>query len=313
VQVRAVLGIQLDLVELSRLLKVDVALDLTLIVRDVAFDLLVGKRTWPLDNVQLVAVFVRKVWPRALVSADCQVAVAVEVGDRAERAVDRDLLVVGADSVAHRVVVREEARLQHWIVAWLPSFDHVARREVRLLDLGEVVFGVLGEDHTADVVVSDVEPVLGQVKDVVAVVCGFFLGHGGDGDCPCWEVAFLNGIEQVLGRPGVVLASLLLGFGIGEVADTLLGLQLDTGVYEAAVGLDQLVGVAGPAVHVSESVGCSEVGEKTQELQDGLRELSRPCPEGVPIADVGSRISLLSVDESRELRRVANEENRSVC
>jgi hypothetical protein len=64
---------------------------------------------------------------------------------------------------------------------------------------------------------------------------------------------------------------------------------------------------------MSESVRCSEVREKTQELQDRFRELSRPCPEGVPIANVGSRIGLLGVDESRELRRVANEEHRSVC
>jgi len=312
VQVRAVLRVELDLVELSWLLEVDITFDLALVVRDIALDLLISKSARPLDNVQLVTVFVRKVLPRSLVSADRQVTVTVEIGDRAERTVDGNLLKIRADAVARSVVVAEQTRLQDWIVAWFPAFDHVGRAEVRLLDFGVVVFRVLGENHAADVVVCNIEPVLGKVQDVVTVIGGFLFGHGGDGDFPGWEVTLFDSVEQVLSRPSVVLTCLLLGLGVGEVADALLGLKLDASVYPASIILDKFVGVAGPAVHVSEAVWRSEVRKKAQELQHRLGELSWPCPECVPITDVRGRVGLLRMDESGKLRGITNEEHRGV-
>ena len=65
-------------------------------------------------------------------------------------------------------------------------------------------------------------------------------------------------------------------------------------------------------MHVSETVRCAKVGKETEELEHGLRELSRPGPESVPVACVGSGIGLLSVDEPRELERVTDEEDGSV-
>jgi hypothetical protein len=70
--------------------------------------------------------------------------------------------------------------------------------------------------------------------------------------------------------------------------------------------------VARPAVHVSETVRRAKVGQKTEELEDRLRELSRPCPESVPVAGVGGGISLLRVNEPGEFERVADEEDRGV-
>ena len=65
-------------------------------------------------------------------------------------------------------------------------------------------------------------------------------------------------------------------------------------------------------MHVPETVGRTEVGQETEELKDGLGELSRPCPESVPVACVGRGIGLLGVNESGELERVADEEYGSV-
>lgn len=62
-------------------------------------------------------------------------------------------------------------------------------------------------------------------------------------------------------------------------------------------------------MHVSEAIWCSEVREKTEELQHGLRELSRPCPEGVPVTGVGSWVCLLCVDKPGELDRISDEKD----
>jgi hypothetical protein len=312
VQVLAILLIELDLVELARLLKVDVALDLALVVLDLALNLGLSKSARLLNNVHLIAELVGEIRARPLVAQRLEVAVAVPVGDGAEGAVDGHLLVVGADAVAGGVVVGVQARLQHGVVRGLPARDHVGRAEVRLLDFGKVVFGVLGEDHAADVVVGDVQPVLCQVQDVVAVVLRFFFGHGRDGDFPGRVVALFDGVEKILGRPGVVLAGVLLGLGVGEVAHALLGLQFHAGVNRAAVVLHKAVGVTRPSVHVPETVGRAEVGQQTEELEDGFGELGRPCPECVPVTRVGCGIGLLGVDEPGELERVADEEDGGV-
>jgi hypothetical protein len=266
VQVGAVGLRELDLVELSGLLEVDVVVDLAQVVLDVAVELLLWKSAGLLLDVQLVGELGGEVGPGALVSADREVSVTVEVGNAVEWAVDGNLLVVNANAVARGVVVGEQTRLQDRIIARLPAFDRVGGAEVRLLDLGVVVIRVLGEDHAADVMVSDVEPVLGQVQDVVAVGCGFFFGHGGNGDLPCRVVTLLDGVVQVFGAPGVVLTGLLRGLGIGEVANALLRFELDASVHPASIVLDELVGVTRPTVHVSEAIWRSEVREKTQEL-----------------------------------------------
>jgi pantothenate kinase len=70
--------------------------------------------------------------------------------------------------------------------------------------------------------------------------------------------------------------------------------------------------VTRPSVHVPETIRRTEVGQETEELKDGLGELSRPCPESVPVAGVGSGIGLLGVDEPGEFERVADEEDGGV-
>lgn len=82
---------------------------------------------------------------------------------------------------------------------------------------------------------------------------------------------------------------------------------------------------------MSESVWGAKVGEKSQELEQSLRELSGPGPKGVPVSSVRCGICLqvskeishlsfqscqsfarqdylLRMDEPGELDRIANEE-----
>lgn len=70
VQVGAVVLRELDIVELSGLLEVDVVVDLAQVVLDVAIKFLLWNSTGLLLDVQLVGELGGEVGPRALVAAD---------------------------------------------------------------------------------------------------------------------------------------------------------------------------------------------------------------------------------------------------
>lgn len=243
-----------SLVEQSRLLIIDILINLAEPLHSaVAFQRVINRRTGTINNVNRVENLGGEIESLALVSVRAEMSITVKVGDGAEGAVDGDFFGVDAHAVAASVVVGEQARLQDGVVGRFPAGDHVGRAEVRLFDLGVVVFGVLGQGDAADFVVFDTQPVLGEVEDVVAVGFGLFWGHGGDADGPGGVVARLDVVVEVVGSPGVVLTGVLGGFICGHVPHSLIGAEVDTGVHPASIGLDKLVGVAGPAVHVTEA------------------------------------------------------------
>lgn len=110
----------------------------------------------------------------SVVTVHVHVAITVPGAERAERAVDGDLLVVAAQTVALGVGVGEEAGLQDWVGRGLDARNHVRRREGGLLNLGEVVLGVLVESELAEAAQRDLtlRPDLGQVKDAPAELLG---------------------------------------------------------------------------------------------------------------------------------------------
>lgn len=73
---------------------------------------------------------------RSLVVAESHEPISLEVGDGVDGSVDRKLSVVGAETVAMRVGVREETGLEDRISRGLDTFDEVGRGEGDLLDLG---------------------------------------------------------------------------------------------------------------------------------------------------------------------------------
>lgn len=110
----------------------------------------------------------------SVVTVHVHVAITVPGAERAERAVDGDLLVVAAQTVALGVGVGEEAGLQDWVGRGLHARNHVRGREGGLLNLGEVVLGVLVESELAEAAQRDLtlRPDLGQVKDAPAELLG---------------------------------------------------------------------------------------------------------------------------------------------
>lgn len=87
-----------------------------------------------------------------LISVNAHLAVTDHVRDAsAVGAVDRDLLVVGTESVSVSVGIREETSLQHLIERSFDSGNQVRGREGTLFGFGVEVLGVAVENKSADI------------------------------------------------------------------------------------------------------------------------------------------------------------------
>jgi predicted protein tyrosine phosphatase len=82
-----------------------------------------------------------------------------------------------------------------------------------------------------------------------------------------------------------------------------------------ALLVDKLHCVAGVTVHLAPTVGNTAVTHEDHDLVDRLRVLREVVPEDsgvIGVGEVGLRVTLLGVDEVRELGGVAKEEDRCV-
>lgn len=94
-------------------------------------------------------------------------------------AVDRDLIVVGAETVSVSIRVVDETALKHLVVGWLNTWDHVGGGEGRLFSLSVEVLRVLVKNELAnlDERVVGMRPDLSHVIDIEAVVIGISDRH----------------------------------------------------------------------------------------------------------------------------------------
>lgn len=253
----------------------------------------------------------RVVWVCAIVAVDGHGAVTLVRVECAQRAVDGDLLVVYAQTVAVGVGIGEEAGLEDWVGRGLGAGDHVRGGEGGLLNLRKVVLGVLVEGDAAEFAEGDftLRPDLGQVKDIPAELLGLFWAEDLHVAGPGRAFALVDGFEEVLGVPVGVLRGQLAGFLVVEGLVALVGLQVDLDVVEATVWLDPLVGVARVTVHVAVGVWGTTVTEQMHDLVDGFLMGGEVVPEHGGILQVGLGVPLLSVDKQRELGRVSDEED----
>lgn len=200
-----------------------------------------------------MAVGGRVIGVRAVIAIDGHDAIALVRVERSKGLVHGDLLVVDAEAMTVGIRVREQTGLQDRVGGGLDAGDQVRGREGDLLDLGEVVLRVAVEGEFAEGPQGHVfvRPDFGQVEDVPAE----FLGVRGGEDLqvagPGGEVAVLDAVEEVLGVPVRVLGGHVAGFGVGEGFAALVGFAVDLDVVEGSVGLGELVGVPGVAVHVA--------------------------------------------------------------
>jgi hypothetical protein len=180
----------------------------------------------------------------------------------------------------------------------------VGWREGRLLHLSEEVLRVTVEDQLTigDEWVVPMRPHLRHIEDVPGVLRLIPHGHDLHGGGPRGELAVLDGLEEVAGGGVEVAAALhFSGLHSGEVSDALIAPVVELHPHSLPLGVDPLVSVGGEAVHVTVRGGDTAVGEEERELMDALRHQRGEVPKRVRVLQIRLRVTLLSVDEVREL------------
>lgn len=252
------------------------------------------------------------IWSGAQVTVDSHQTVShVRVVNLGVWAVDRNLLVVNTQSVSVGVWVREQSGLQHWVSRWLHVRNSVRRREGSLLNIGKVVGWVLVQHQLTESShwVVLVWPDLGQVKHREWGLLSLLWGHGLDVTSPGWVVTLGNVLEQVLLGVVWVRTSQLSSLLVGQVSAARVGQDVHLNVPPFTLLVEPLVSVARVAVHFSVAGRSTTVREQGGDLVGRFLVLDQVVPEHVSILQVSLRVSLLGVDEVRELGWVSDEKH----
>lgn len=231
------------------------------------------------------------------------------------RSIDWKLLIVDANTVTVGICIGEETRLQHRVGRWLDSRYQMRWAESNLLDLGEVVDGILVQDKFTDFAERELllGPNVGQIEDVdllgLPEIFGFLWCHGLNLNRPLGEVTPLDSLEEIFLRiVGALVGRVLLGNEPGS----LLGLHVELTIYPVAILVDQLDGVAIITVHLAVAIWDASVTHEDHDLVDRLWVLRKVIPEHgriVGVSEVGLRITFLGMDEVREFGRISQEED----
>lgn len=222
--------------------------------------------------------------------------------------------MVDAQTIAMGIAVGEQAPLEHLVRRETDTRHYVGRAEGSLLDLGEVVVRVavqLEEAHLDQRIVA-VRPDLSQVERVVAVGRRILLRHDLHVQLPAREIAFLDALVQVTLRAFAILGDHFGGFGVGQVLDTLLGLEVKLDPETFIAGVDETEGVAAEPVDVPVALRQAPVAEVDGQLMQRLRQVGEEVPLEGGVAQVGARITLDHVVEVREFEGIAQVEHRGI-
>ena len=144
------------------------------------------------------------------------------------RAVDRDLFVVGSESVAVSVGIREETALEHLIERWLHSRHQVARGEGRLLSFSKVVvhISVQNEFPDGNQRIVSVRNNLGNIKDVPLVVEAVLFRDDLDAQLPLSGLSGIDVVHQVSGSI-IAVGKKVVGLLGSQVLDSGEGLEVE--------------------------------------------------------------------------------------
>src|ERR1700736_491237 len=123
---------------------------------------------------------------RSQISICAHLAIAVIGVEWTLRRGNRDVIEVNTEAVSLGISIREQPPLEHLVRREANSRNHIRRGECRLLHLCEVVFRITIELHYAnfDQWVVSIGTDLGQIKRIVLVCLGLFLGHYLDEERP---------------------------------------------------------------------------------------------------------------------------------
>jgi hypothetical protein len=229
-------------------------------------------------------------------------------------AVDWDLLVVFAESVAVGVRVVQESSLKHLVHRGFDTGHQVGGRVSNLLSLSMVVGRVPVESNSTDgdQGVVFVGPGLGDIEDIESVRGSVLLRHGLNEPVPGRVVTFLNFVVEVVGAPFWVLCSLSLSLSSCEALNTLSGLVVVLNVVNFFFVVDPSESVGWVTIDVAVAVWCSSVGEQDGHLMESLRRVAPEVEGRVGVLGVVNGVTLLWVNEVGELNWILDEENGGV-
>lgn len=232
--------------------------------------------------------------------------------------VDRQLLVVGTNSVAVSIWVGEESRLEDGIGRGLNARRHMRWVESNLLNFGEVVDGVLIESQFTDLLqrVLGLWPDMGKIEDIDLILLPRLLGllgsHGLDLKRPFGEFTSLDSFVQIL---LCVVRRLGLRLFLSDELDSLLGLKVNLDVLPVTILVDKLKGVTKVAVHVSIAIWDTSITKQNHDLMDRFGVAAKVVPKHgrvISVRQMRCWVSLLGVDKVGKLGWISQEEDRGV-
>lgn len=156
---------------------------------------------------------VRPIVDGSLMDAVVEGAVAVEVHDGADRAVDGELLPVDSETGDLGVEVGEVTALEKRIVGETDTGDDVGSAESDLLGFGEELIDIAVEGEFTNVASGDeiFWPDLGCIKNVEIELILIGLGNNLDTELPLGVGTVLDGFHEILAVEVGVLTSKLQG------------------------------------------------------------------------------------------------------
>ncbi len=183
-------------------------------------------------------------------------------------------------AVPVRIGIAEQAAQQHLVRAGTDAGHHVGRLERGLLDFGEVVLRIAVQRQAAELDrrIVAVRPDLGQVEGIEAVVRRVLERHDLHLHRPARRIAPRDRVEQVAHVVVGILGGHRLRFGVGEVGDALVGLEVILHPELLARGVDPHERVAGVAVHIAPATRHAAVAHPERDLVRGTRARGSRSP-----------------------------------
>ena len=247
------------------------------------------------------------------------VAVALGVVDRAGRAIDGDLVEVGAAEARELgVEVREQAALQQRVLREVDARHDVGGAERDLLGLGEEVVGVAVEHQLADALHRHeaLGPELGRVERVEVEAALVGLLDDLEAELVLGEVALVDVLPQVAAVVVGVLAHDLLGLVPHEAVHAEQRLPVELDEHGLAGVVDEAEGVDAEALHHAIAARQGAVRHDPHQHVGRLGGEPGEVPEVIVgragLRHVVVRLGLDRVHEVRELDRVLDEEDGDV-
>ena len=230
------------------------------------------------------------------------------------RGIHRDLVVVGADTVALGIRVGEDPGHQHFVWADADTGHGVGRRKRGLLDLREEVLRVaverVGADHDQRIV--RLRPDLGEVEGVETVGLRLFVRHHLHVNVPRGEIASVDRVMEVATVVVGIRSGDEFGLGSAHLNVALVRGEVILDPESLAGRVDPLVGVRAEARHLPPGPWQTAVAHEVGHLVGGLRREGPEVPLHVGVTQARARQALLGVDEVGKLEPVADEEHRGV-